>query len=79
VLVLIWFGAEVFPGQQICVTSCVDLSGIPIWSQAIAVGILPVLLAIGGFKVRKTEGATLKKETTKTEMKENRQTEKQKN
>lgn len=55
VLVLCWFGAEVYTAQNICVTTCIDLSGLTGWEQAIAVVILPVLLAAGGFKARQNE------------------------
>ena len=54
-LILGWFGAEVYTAQNICVTTCVDLSGLTSWEQAIAVAILPVILIYGGFRVRKTE------------------------
>lgn len=55
ILILCWFGAEVYTAQNICVTTCIDLSGLTTWEQAIAVGILPVLLIIGGFKARQNE------------------------
>ena len=55
VLVLGWFGAEVYTAQNICVTSCLDLSGLTGWEQAIAVAILPVLLVIGGVRARQNE------------------------
>jgi membrane protein implicated in regulation of membrane protease activity len=54
-LILGWFGAEVFTAQNICVTSCVDLSGLTSWEQAIAVAILPIILVYGGIRLRKTE------------------------
>jgi hypothetical protein len=54
-LVLGWFGAEVYTAQNVCVTSCVDLSGLTNWEQAIAVVILPAILVYGGFRLRKTE------------------------
>jgi hypothetical protein len=54
-LILAWFGAEAFTAQNICVTSCVDLSGLTNWEQAIAVAILPAILVFGGFRLRKTE------------------------
>jgi hypothetical protein len=62
VLVLGWFGVEVYTAQNICVTSCLDLSGLTGWEQAIAVAILPVLLIAGGFRARQNEkkrGATV--------------------
>jgi len=55
VLVLGWFGAEVYTAQNICVTSCIDLSGLTNWEQAIAVVILPVLLIAGGVRTRQNE------------------------
>jgi membrane protein implicated in regulation of membrane protease activity len=54
-LVLVWFGAEVYTAQNICVTSCIDLSGLTGWEQAIAVAILPALLIAGGVKARQNE------------------------
>ena len=54
-LVLVWFGAEVYTGQNICVTTCVDLSGLTSWEQAIAVVILPVILVYGGIRLRSKE------------------------
>lgn len=55
VLVLGWFGAEVYTAQNICVTSCIDLSGLTGWEQAIAVAILPAILIIGGVRARQNE------------------------
>jgi membrane protein implicated in regulation of membrane protease activity len=54
-LVLIWFGAEAFPGQQICAMSCVSLAGMNFAEQAAAVAILPILIALGGYSLRKSE------------------------
>jgi hypothetical protein len=54
VLVLIWFAAEAFPGQQLCATSCISLSGMNIAEQAVVVGILPALLAIGGIYLKRS-------------------------
>ena len=54
-LILGWFGAEVFSAQEICASSCVSLSGLSLWEQVIAVAVLPVLLAIGAFSARKKE------------------------
>ena len=54
-LILGWFGAEVYTAQNICVTTCMDLSGLTNWEQAIAVVILPAILVYGGFRARKTE------------------------
>ncbi|MDA4131440.1 MAG: hypothetical protein OK457_11770 [Thaumarchaeota archaeon] len=54
-LILAWFGAEAFTAQNICVTTCVDLSGLTLWEQAIAVAILPVILVYGGYRLRITE------------------------
>jgi hypothetical protein len=55
VLVLIWFGAEAFPGQQICVTSCISLVGMNSAEQAAAAVILPILIALGGLSLRRSE------------------------
>jgi hypothetical protein len=55
VLVLIWFGAEAFPGQQICVTSCYSLKGMNVAEEIAAVAILPVLIVLAGFSLRKSE------------------------
>lgn len=55
VLVLGWFGAEVYTAQNICVTSCISLVGLTGWEQATAVVILPILLVAGGFKARQNE------------------------
>jgi len=54
-LVLVWFGAEVYTAQNICVTTCIQLSGLTSWEQALAVAILPVLLVAGGVKARQNE------------------------
>ena len=55
VLVLVWFGAEAFPGQQICVTSCISLKGMNIGEEISAVAILPILIVLAGFSLRKSE------------------------
>jgi membrane protein implicated in regulation of membrane protease activity len=55
VLILVWFGAEVYTAQNICATSCISLSGLTGWEQAIAVAILPALLVIGGVKAHQNE------------------------
>jgi len=55
VLILGWFGAEVYTAQNICVTTCIDLSGLTSWEQAIAVVVLPAILFYGGLRARKTE------------------------
>lgn len=55
VLILGWFGAEVYSAQNICVTTCVDLSGLNGWEQAIAVGFLPLLLIVAAVRVRMNE------------------------
>jgi hypothetical protein len=55
VLVLIWFGAEAFLGNNICVTSCVSLAGMNFAEVASAVAILPILIALGGYSLRKSE------------------------
>ena len=55
VLVLIWFGAEAFPGQQICVTSCISLKGMNIAEEVAAVAILPILIVLAGFSLLRSE------------------------
>lgn len=57
-LILGWFGAEVFSAQEICASSCVSLSGLSLWEQVVAVAVLPVLLGIGAFSARKKEKIT---------------------
>ncbi len=68
-LILGWFGAEVYTAQNICVTSCIDLSGLTSWEQAIAVILLPAILVYGGYRARITEKkqppATVPKEEEK--------------
>jgi len=55
VLVIIWFAAEAFPGQQICAMSCESLAGLNLPEQIAAVLILPVLIALGGISMRRSE------------------------
>lgn len=67
ILILGWFGAEVYTAQNICVTTCISLSGLTSWEQAIAVVILPALLIAGGLKARQSEkqsSATVAQERT---------------
>ena len=52
---LVWFGSEAFTAQNICATSCISLGGMNYAEDGIAVAILPVLLLIGGLKVRNNE------------------------
>jgi membrane protein implicated in regulation of membrane protease activity len=54
-LILVWFGSEAFTAQEICVTSCVQFPGASLWEEAVAVAILPVLMIIGAFRLRRTE------------------------
>ena len=54
-VILVWFGAEAFPGKEICATSCMSLSGLNDIETAIVVAILPVLLVIGGIRARRNE------------------------
>jgi len=54
-LILAWFGAEVVTAQEICVSSCMLLSGWAYWEQAIAVIILPLILVLGGIQARRNE------------------------
>jgi hypothetical protein len=53
-LVLVWFSAEAFPGQQICVTSCISLSGLNVAEQIAAVVALPIILVIAGVGLRRS-------------------------
>jgi membrane protein implicated in regulation of membrane protease activity len=53
-LVLVWFGAETFPGQEICAMGCVSLKGMNVAEQIVAVVILPIILAIIGLNLRRT-------------------------
>jgi purine-cytosine permease-like protein len=62
-LILGWFGAETYYGQNICVTSCISFQGYPVWAEVIAVAILPVLLLIGALKLRATEKLVAQKKT----------------
>jgi hypothetical protein len=55
ILILGWFGSETFTVHQICATSCIDLSGLPIWGQALAVAVFPALLVLGGISLRRSE------------------------
>jgi hypothetical protein len=54
-LILAWFGAEVVTAQEICVTSCISLSGWAYWEQAIAVLVLPLILILGGIQAKRNE------------------------
>ena len=54
-VILVWFGSEVFTAQEICATSCISLSGLSAWEQVVSIVVLPVILVIGGVRVRKTE------------------------
>lgn len=55
VLVLIWFGAEAFPGKEICVTSCFSLAPYTLPEQIAIVVALPILIVLAGFSQRRTE------------------------
>lgn len=55
VVVVVWFGSEAFTAKNICATSCISLAGLNIIEQSLAVAILPALLVIAGFRVRKNE------------------------
>jgi hypothetical protein len=55
ILVLIWFGVEAFPGQEICVTQCISLVGMNLAEQIAAVVALPILIALGGLSLRRSE------------------------
>ncbi len=60
VVILVWFGSEVFVAQEICATSCISLSGLSIWEQGVSVIVLPVLLIIGGIRAKRTEDKNLR-------------------
>jgi hypothetical protein len=66
-LVLVWFGAEGFTGQNICVTGCISLAGMTTWEIAIAVAILPAIIIAYGVNLRRKEGSTLNEETPPAE------------
>ena len=55
VVVLVWFGSEAFTANEICATSCISLAGLNVAEVALAVAVLPVLLIIGGIRVRQNE------------------------
>ena len=55
IVILVWFGSEAFTAQELCVTSCIMLTGLNFLEDAIVVAILPVLIVVGGFRVRKKE------------------------
>ena len=55
IVILVWFGSEAFTAQELCVTSCIMLTGLNVLEDAIVVALLPVLLVIGGVRVRKKE------------------------
>jgi purine-cytosine permease-like protein len=54
-VILVWFGSEAFSAQELCVTSCIMLSGLNNLEDAIVVAVLPVLLVIFGIRVRAIE------------------------
>lgn len=54
-VVLVWFGSEAFTAQNICATTCISLGGMNYVEDGIVVAILPVLLFIGGLRVRNNE------------------------
>ena len=55
VVVLVWFGSEVATAQEICATTCISLAGLNVVEEAVAVAVLPVLLLIGGIRLRRVE------------------------
>lgn len=55
IVVLVWFGSEAFTAQEICATSCISLVGLNVAEVALAVAVLPVLLIIGGIRIRQNE------------------------
>lgn len=55
IVVIVWFGSEAFTANEICATSCISLAGLNVAEEALAVAVLPVLLLIGGIRVRQNE------------------------
>jgi len=55
IVILVWFGSEAFTAQELCVTSCIMLTGLNALEDAIVVAVLPILLVIGGLRVRAKE------------------------
>jgi purine-cytosine permease-like protein len=55
IVVLVWFGAEAYPGKEICATSCMSLSSLNYPEIAVVVAILPILLVIFGIRLRAVE------------------------
>lgn len=64
VVILVWFGAEAFTGNEICATSCISLAGLNFAEVVAAVVALPVLLLIGGIRVLKNEKRLKQSPTT---------------
>jgi membrane protein implicated in regulation of membrane protease activity len=54
-VILVWFGSEAFTASELCATTCISLKGLNQLEDAVVVAILPVLLAIGGIRVRRNE------------------------
>ncbi|MHB8567686.1 MAG: hypothetical protein ACYC7D_01165 [Nitrososphaerales archaeon] len=59
-LVLGWFETEAYTAQNICVTSCLDLSGMTMWEQLLAAAILPILIVLYGLNMRRNENLARK-------------------
>jgi membrane protein implicated in regulation of membrane protease activity len=55
VVILVWFGSEVFTAQELCATTCISLSGLSSFEDAVVVAVVPILLVIGGYRVREKE------------------------
>ena len=55
IVILVWFGSEAFTAQELCVTTCIMLTGLNVLEDAVVVAILPILLVVGGFRVRQKE------------------------
>ena len=55
IVILVWFGSEAFTAQELCVTSCIMLTGLNALEDAIVVAVLPILLLVGALKVRAKE------------------------
>jgi|GEM_PF-2460611 TRAP-type C4-dicarboxylate transport system permease small subunit len=64
ILILGWFGAEAYAGQNICVTSCISLSGLSSWEIGLVVAIIPVLLVIFGIISRRSPNDIMTEQQT---------------
>ncbi len=61
-LVAGWFETETLTAQNICVTTCLDLSFLPTWGQIVAAAIVPILIVLIGLNMRRNENKLMKKQ-----------------